>query len=470
MLLETLQRRPPQEPPLFNMTPDSLIKDAKCLIEQSRQVQNGIIENVQPESATFTSVLLPLAQNENLFKSESHVMTFHQAISPNQALRDASNEVKRLFNDFAAETAMREDVFVLVDAVWKNRKDEDLDTESLLFLEKEHGRFLRNGLGLPAGPGRERFREIKRRLSELTISFHKNLNEESDGIWFTLQELQGVPSDVLERLEKGPAGSENEGKLRLTFQWSDYFPTMDYATNTETRKRMCLGNENKCAANVRLFSETIVLRDEAARLLGYSNHAAFRLEDKMIKSPQEVNSFLEDLRSRLATRGAQELAELKELKRGDLGDENYDGYLYIWDNRFYSRMLLQQRYSVDKQKIAEYFPLQPTMQAILGTFENLFGLVFIKYGIPKKNEKGSSLLDSGYIWHESVHLYAVWNSPEEGDDFLGYLYLDLHPRPGKFSHAANFNLQPVRLPFPHIPAITPPPHHFSYGTPTDPLT
>lgn len=45
-------------------------------------------------------------------------------------------------------------------------------------------------------------------------------------------------------------------------------------------------------------------------------------------------------------------------------------------------------------------------------------------------------------WHEDVQLFAVWDDEREGGSFIGYLYLDLHPREGKFGHAANFSLQP----------------------------
>jgi metallopeptidase MepB len=108
--------------------------------------------------------------------------------------------------------------------------------------------------------------------------------------------LEGVPKDVLSGLEKGKG--ENKGMLRLTFKYPDFIPTLRYAKNSETRKRFYIANENKCNQNVPLFKEAIVLCDKAARLLGYLNHAAFRIEDKMTKKPEIVDTFLGDLRSR----------------------------------------------------------------------------------------------------------------------------------------------------------------------------
>ncbi|KAL8872088.1 MAG: hypothetical protein Q9174_002227, partial [Haloplaca sp. 1 TL-2023] len=425
----------PHEPPLFDATPESLIQDSRRLIEQARKVQDEVVNTIPPEAATFATVVSPLAQAENLLARKSHIIKLYQAVSPDPELRDASNRTKKLFSDFAIETALREDLFVLINAVSKGSEKADLDAEATLYLQTEHRKYLSNGLGLPAGPARARIREIRKRMSELSIEFQRNLNEDSSGIWFTSEELDGVPEDTLRRLEVGTADGEGRGKLRLTFQYPDYFPAMDFAKNEETRKRVFLGNENRCKQNVPLFQETLLLRDEAARMLGYPNHAAFRLEDKMVKSPYAINSFLQDLRSRLVARRDQELQKLKDLKQSDLGDQSYNGHYYLWDQRFYNRMMLEQRFSVDQQKFAEYFPLYTTTMAMLHTFERLFGLAFVEY---HKEDQSHAR----HVWHDDVRLFGVWDSEDEGGAFIGYLYLDLYPRPGKFSHTANFNVQP----------------------------
>lgn len=438
-----LLKTPPQAPPSFVATPTSIIEDTKRLIARSRKVQDEVANGVKPDDATFGKALLPLAHDENAMTLEAHIIGFYQATSTDQKLRDASSEAEKLLDDFGIETAMREDLFKLVDAALK--KNEELDPESRRLLEKEHKDYIRNGLGLPAGPKRDRFKEIKKRLSQLSIEFQKTLNEENGGIWFTPTELDGVPEDVLSGLEKGK--DENEGKLRLTFKYPDLFPTLKYAKNAETRKRVSIGNENKCNSNVALFKEAMVLRDEAARLLGYPNHAAFRIEDKMAKTPQTVDTFLGDLRSRLTAGGLKEIEKLKEFKKADVESrgEKFDGHYFLWDHRYYDRLMLEKEYQLDHQKIAEFFPLQTTIRGMLEIFEELFGLVFVEV----KGDDRASISASGngedIVWHEDVQLFSVWDDEAQGSGFVGYLYLDLHPREGKYGHAANFNLQPVCL-------------------------
>ncbi|MCJ1251731.1 hypothetical protein MMC30_008968 [Trapelia coarctata] len=438
----TAFKKPPQAPPVFIGTATSIVEDTKRIIEKSRSLQDKIVAEVKPDHASFKSVVLPMAHDENNASLESHILGFYQAVSSDKALRDASTEADKLLDEFSIESSMREDVFQLVDAAFK--KEEKLDAESQRLLEKDRKDYIRNGLSLPAGPDRDRFKEIKKRLSQISIQFQKNLNEENGGIWFTREELDGIPEDLLSTLTKGEG--ENAGKLRLSFKYPDLFPTLKYAKNPATRQKMFIDNENKCNQNVPLFKEAVMLRDEAARLLGYLNHAAFRIEDKMAKTPKTVDDFLGDLRERLTEGGAKERDILKAMKEEDLKskgqEKSYDGHYYVWDHRYYSRLQLERDYKLDQQKVAEFFPLQTTLSGMLKIFEELLGLAFVEI----TGEDRSGLAPSGQgddiVWHPDVQVFSVWNSEDEGSGFVGYLYTDLHPRDGKYGHAANFNISP----------------------------
>ena len=165
----------------------------------------------------------------------------------------------------------------------------------------------------------------------------------------------------------------------------------------------------------------------------------------MAKSTSVVNSFLSDLRTRLAPGGVKEKAHLLEIKKEDEESRGLkpDGNYYLWDHRFYDRVMVEKEYSIDENKIAEYFPLQSTVQGMLKIFEELFGLVFVEI---VGEEDRAALADGGkgsdIVWHEDVQIFSVWDDEGEGAGFVGFLYLDLFPRDGKYGHAANFNLQP----------------------------
>lgn len=196
--------------------------------------------------------------------------------------------------------------------------------------------------------------------------------------------------------------------------------------------------------NVPIFQEIIALRDEAARLLGYDNHAALRIEEKMAKTPAAVRTFLDDLRNRLAEGGAKEINALKEYKKKDYEERglSFDDSFYMWDTSFYSRIQKEKEYSVDEAAISQYFPVESTFAGMLKIFEEIFGFVFVEL----KPEERARLSPTGkaedIVWHEDVLIYSVWDDEASGSSFNGYLYLDLHPRDNKYGHNANFNLEP----------------------------
>lgn len=251
-------KSPPQAPPTFTGTKESIVGDAKALCDTTRQLLDKLVAEIPADDkskTTFETVMEPQAADENQNALSSRILGFYQYVSGDASLRDASTEAERIMDEFGIECGMREDVYKLVDATFNVYGGKDgiakasgIDGEQARMLEKDVKGYIKNGLGLPAGPQRDRFKEIKKRLSELTIQFTKNLNEENGGVWFSPSELDGVPEDTISTLEKGTG--ENEGKLKVSFKYPELWPTLKYAKNAETRRKMFVANENKCGSNV----------------------------------------------------------------------------------------------------------------------------------------------------------------------------------------------------------------------------
>ncbi|EGX49150.1 hypothetical protein TWF173_002958 [Orbilia oligospora] len=425
----------PQAPPIFKHDPESLIHDTKALIEKSRSTLDRLARDITPETATFENVIAPLAADENDMGLSSHILGFYQYVSSDPKIREASSEADKLLSEYSIEAGMREDIFKLVNSVAKSPPS-NLTPEGRRLVEKLNTDYIRMGLELE-GPKRDRFKEIKKELSVLSIDFSKTLNEENGGNWFTEQQLEGVPTDVINILKT----DEKDGvkKYFLTYKYPDLFPTLKFDINADVREQVFIGNENKCPDNLPRFDKTIRLRHEKAQLLGYENHAQYVLKEKMAKSPEKVNSFLGDLRSKLTEGGRAEVQKLKLLKKMDVEARglSFDDKYYLWDHRFYDRLVREQEFNIDENKIAEYFPLQKCVDGMLTIFERLFGLKFVQVA-----EDGAQVGSGERGWHEDCKVYLVHDEESLGGEFVGYLYLDLHPREGKYGHAANFNLIP----------------------------
>jgi metallopeptidase MepB len=189
------------QPPIkFPVTPVSITADAESLVRESRHRRDELIQNISLEQATFANVMLPLAHMQNDFTMKANLLSFYRHVSADDNIRTASAKAQTLFDSFHTECWMRKDIFKLVDAVYRNR--DDVTSESSLFLEIVCNRYTRSGLGIRDAVSRERFKEIQGRLSQIHTEFRRNLGRQTDVIFFTLAELEGVPESIVTQLEK----------------------------------------------------------------------------------------------------------------------------------------------------------------------------------------------------------------------------------------------------------------------------
>ena len=422
------------QPPLrFTAKADSIAGDAQLLVQHARQLQDELAQRVAASAATFSNVVVPLAHMENGFALQSNILSFYQHVSDDDQIRDASMKAQTTLDNFSTESLMRQDIFTLISAV--RDKTKDLDEESSLLLESIYNKHIQTGVGLRDENSRQQFRAIKTRLGQITASFRETLRRDQTTISFSSAELEGVPDNILARLEA--KGEKNEYLVVLSNP--GHMEVLSYAKSSKTRKRLFIASQNRCSGNVPLLKEAVVLRQEAAHILGFPNNASLRLSERMAKTPGRVNDFLADLYAKLAPAGLDYLQQLKDIKTNDLRSRKeadpHGNEFFLWDYQYYHRLVLEQRLSIDRKMVMEYFPIQKSIAGMMEIFAQLFGLEFIEL-------RGENRTPD-MAWHEDTQIFRVNESHAHGGEFLGYLYLDLFHRSGKYPQASCFNLQPV---------------------------
>lgn len=403
----------------YGVSPEAL--GARCAAAKTRaQSRLAEIASLPAGARTFDNTVWALDQALATLNDDASSDQFLKYVSVSSTVRAAANDCETLLGQFGVETYSSEDLYAAVKSYAAKR--ETRGGEDARLLEKELLEFRRAGLDLPKQT-REEIKSIRTKLVELEAAFGKNLNESKDFALFTKEQLLGAPDDFIERLEKV------DGQYKVTLDYPDYFPFMENVQVGASRK-VLEGKFNDRAAreNLPLLKEVLALRRKAAKLMGYPTHAAFVLEDRMAKDTKTVRGFYERLVKKLRPLAQDELKVLVALKYAFEGPL-YDGRINAWDYRFYDNALKKAKYSVDAQLIKEYFPADLVTEQMLAVYQRILGLKF-------RQVPGAA------SWHPDVKLYEITDAA--GGEPVGYFYLDLFPREGKYKHAAAFTLIQAR--------------------------
>jgi len=359
------------------------------------------------------------------YATQRNLYDFPQHTSIVKEVREASTEADKLLSAFDVECSMREDVHKAVLTYQKHNKTQ-LQPEAQRLVDRILRDFKRNGLFLPEEQ-RKKAKDLQEKMSNLSIEFSKNLNEENTQLEFTKEELDGLTESFLESLEKTPAGTYLVG-----LKYPHYFPLSKKAKNPETRRKMETAFNSRCKEeNTKIIETLVSMRHEYAQLLGYPTHAQFVTEILMAKNPANIKKFLDELNEKLVPVAKKELEVLLEIKKEEcerLGLP-FDNKINGWDFRYYANLVEERDYSVNHEVVQQYYPLEVVSKGMLELYENLLGLRFEK--IPTTTDD---------VWQEDVELFTVYD--RDSNTLIGHFYLDLFPREGKYGHAACFGLQP----------------------------
>jgi thimet oligopeptidase len=198
---------------------------------------------------------------------------------------------------------------------------------------------------------------------------------------------------------------------------------MTFGSDGEARRELSLAAMKVAwPANDQVLQDLLAVRRESASLLGYDSWPDFDAEVKMIGTGAAVAEFIDRISALSRERAEKELAVLLERKRGDQpGADTVETY----DSRYYSELVRREQYDVDGQVVRTYFPFEAVRQGLLDVTGRLFDLEWTP--VPA---------DEAATWHADVATYDVGL----GGQRIGRIHLDLHPREGKFKHAAQFDM------------------------------
>src|SRR4051812_12531989 len=373
-----------------------------------------------PAEPDFDNTVAALERSGRLLTRVSNVFYVLAGAHTSDAIqaieRDMAPKLARHWN----EIHLNEALFARIDSLHRRAGTLGLSPEQARVLERYHALFRRAGAGLAAA-AKDRLKEIGDRLASLGTSFGQNVlaDEQSYVLPLGEDDLAGLP-DFARAAARGDAEERGLTGHAVTLSRSSVEPFLQFSAQRELREKAfrawaARGDNGGATDNNAIIAELTALRDEKARLLGYPNFAAYKLDDTMAKTPAAVTGLLDAVWAPARRRVGQERHALQEMVAAEGGNFR----LAPWDWRYYAEKLRKARFDLDESEIKPYLPLERIIEAAFYTANRLFGLSFTpRHDVP--------------VYHPDVRVFAVTGA--EGRH-VGLFFGDYFARASKRSGA-----------------------------------
>jgi len=385
-------------------------------IEEQAQEIDAIVNN--EEAPNFENTILALEHSGELLGKVSAVFYNINSAHTNKDLQDLAKEIAPLMSAHSDNISLNEALFERIKTVYNAKDNLGLTPEQLRLLEKKYSSFERSGANL-SEEDKTKLRKINEQSSLLTLKFRNNVLAETNNYSLVIEneaDLAGLPAGLIETASQVATEKGHEGKWVFTLHNPSLLPFLQYADNRSLRKEIweayqTRANQDNEFNNNPVIEELVNLRVQRAKLLGYDNHAAYKLEKSMAGSPKEVYELLNKLWTPALEKAKVEAKDLQKMIDASGGDFKLAPY----DWRYYTEKIRQERYELDEEEVKPYFSLPNVQNGIFDLCNRLFGLQF-------------EILDNVPLYHEDAIAVEV---KEANGDHVGVLYMDFHARESK---------------------------------------
>ena len=330
---------------------------------------------------------------------------------PDAELREVADQLERSVQEELTAVELDHDVFQALAELSGSIGADDPGTRH--YLSRILRDFRRAGVDRDEAT-REQVRQIRDRLVRAEQDFIQTIRSDTRTAAFPPSALAGLPADYL---RSRPVGAD--GLVSISTEYPDYVPLLTYCSDSSVRERMWrLFRQRGHPDNIDHLATLLATRHELATRLGYPSWAGYAAEDKMIGSAAAIGDFIERIAAAAADRAGADHARLLARKRRD---DPAASTVEPWDVAYLEDRLKAEQFEVDTQAMRPYFEYGRVKAAVIDLVGDLFEIEFRP-------------VDTLPLWHPEVECFEVYR----GAELIGRIFLDMHPRPDKFGHAAMF--------------------------------
>lgn len=407
-------------PPFDVISDDDFAPAVDAALAESRANIAAIAEN--PDAPDFANTIEALERADETLGRVLGVFYNLAGADSNPAREALQRTFAPLLSAYGSEVSENKALFARVEAVWENRDTLDLTDEQQRVLMLTRRGFVRSGANL-AGKAAEDLRAVKSRLSVLGTEFTQNLLAD-EREWFMVlgaDDLAGLPDFVVATAKAAGAEKEAGGPI-VTLSRSLIVPFLQFSERRDLRQKAyeawgARGANGGETDNRGIAGETLKLRQDRARLLGYDSFADFKLETEMAGTPKAVRDLLMQVWEPAKAAAEADAAILEKMLRAD----GFDGRLEPWDWRFYAEKRRKELHDLDEAELKPYLQLDRMIEAAFACANRLFGLEFAPI--------------AGPAYHPDVRMWDVSRDGEHVAVFIGDYFARGSKRSGAWCSA-----------------------------------
>ncbi|GAB2478303.1 M3 family metallopeptidase [Jatrophihabitans fulvus] len=383
-------------------------------VDDHLRAAQELLDRLKDGSARPAQEVLALWNDADLeLRGADSVAGLMQEVHPDEDVRTLAETRSQDIARVVTERGMDGELFAAIEATDPSELGDD--AEALRLRELVLRDFRRSGVDRSEDV-RTRLREIAERLTVLDQDFGRAIRDDVRSIRIGPDRLTGLPQDWI---DAHPAG--DDGLVTVTTDYPDWLPFGAFAADAAARRELAVEFLNRgWPDNDAVLREMFALRHEKATLLGYASWPDYDADVKMIKTSAAIGEFVERVADAAEAAGRRDAETVLARRRQDEPDA--DG-LDASSTRYYSELVRREQFDVDAQSVRRYFEFPKVRAGLLDVTGRLFGVEYRPVDVP--------------VWHDDVASYDVVKDGRT----LGRIHLDLHPREGKFKHAAQFDLR-----------------------------
>ena len=403
------------------------LNDVKSAIEKGMAINLAEIDAITSNTAvpTFKNTIEAMERaGEELGRAFTYYGIWGSNMSSPE-FRTIQAGMAPKISEFSSKISQNEKLFQRVKAVYDKSKVNPLPANQQRVVQLTYENFAMEGADLNAAD-KKRYAEINKELSSLYTSFANNVlaDEENYVTYITKDQLSGLPDSFVKSAAKTAADRGQAGKYAVLNTRSSMDEFLIYSDERTLREKVWNtyysrsdnGDTHDNNANI---AQILKLRRERVRLMGYDNYAAWRLQNRMAKKPQNAMDLMMAVWPAAIARVKEEVADMQKI-----ADATSKTKMTIapWDYRYYAEKVRADKYNLNSDEVKQYLELGNLTQAMFFTAGELFNFKFTPVAEGKVP-----------VFHPDVKVWEV--ADKTSGKHIGLWYLDAFARTGKRSGA-----------------------------------